>query len=114
MRVGFKALFSEIKSAGGDRSWRPSPPRCAPWLPQFPALESGCTPEQRQTMGQRLLTVEKTAPTYPHPATAGQRSAMFLDSVGQFMVTNSTVITVFVLLLLGASVLGDGLSGLGR
>ncbi|WP_327413450.1 GAP family protein [Streptomyces sp. NBC_01233] len=44
----------------------------------------------------------------------GQRAASFLDSVGQFMVTNSTVITVIVLLLLGASILGDGLSGLGR
>lgn len=44
----------------------------------------------------------------------GQRAASFLDSVRQFMVTNSNVITVIVLLLLGASVLGDGLSGLGR
>ncbi|MEU2079851.1 GAP family protein [Streptomyces sp. NPDC013489] len=44
----------------------------------------------------------------------GQRSATFLDSVRQFMVTNSTVIVVLVLLLLGASVLGDGLSALGR
>ncbi|MGW1246196.1 GAP family protein [Streptomyces sp. NPDC002535] len=44
----------------------------------------------------------------------GQRSVTLLDSVRQFMVTNSTVITVIVLLLLGASVLGDGLSGLGR
>ncbi|MFG2870726.1 GAP family protein [Streptomyces sp. NPDC048338] len=44
----------------------------------------------------------------------GQRAASFLDSVRQFMVANSTVITVIVLLLLGASVLGDGLSGLGR
>ncbi|MFD7782037.1 hypothetical protein ACFV4Q_02875 [Streptomyces nojiriensis] len=44
----------------------------------------------------------------------GQRATSFLDSVRQFMVANSTVITVIVLLLLGASVLGDGLSGLGR
>lgn len=44
----------------------------------------------------------------------GQRATEFLDGVRQFMVTNSTVITVIVLLLLGASVLGDGLSGLGR
>ncbi|WP_192582456.1 GAP family protein [Streptomyces triticiradicis] len=45
---------------------------------------------------------------------AGQRAASFLDGVRRFMVANSTVITVIVLLLLGASVLGDGLSGLGR
>lgn len=44
----------------------------------------------------------------------GRRAAAFLDGVGGFMVANSTVITVLVLLLLGAGVLGDGLSGLGR
>ncbi|MGW0970764.1 GAP family protein [Streptomyces sp. NPDC002516] len=44
----------------------------------------------------------------------GRRAASFLDGTREFMVTNSTVITVIVLLLLGASVLGDGLSGLGR
>ncbi|MFB7781146.1 GAP family protein [Streptomyces vinaceus] len=44
----------------------------------------------------------------------GRRAATFLDGVRQFMVTNSTVITVLVLVLLGASILGDGLSGLGR
>ncbi|MFG2621860.1 GAP family protein [Streptomyces sp. NPDC048507] len=45
---------------------------------------------------------------------AGRRGAAFLDGVGQFMVDNSTVITVIVLLLLGAGVLGGGLSGLSR
>nr|WBO78747.1 GAP family protein [Streptomyces sp. SBE_14.2] len=44
----------------------------------------------------------------------GRRAAAFLDGVRRFMVANSTVITVLVLLLLGASVLGDGVSGLGR
>ncbi|WP_328942334.1 GAP family protein [Streptomyces sp. NBC_00250] len=44
----------------------------------------------------------------------GRRAASFLDGVRQFMITNSTVITVIVLLLLGAGVLGDGLTGLGR
>ncbi|MGW0923004.1 GAP family protein [Streptomyces sp. NPDC002755] len=44
----------------------------------------------------------------------GQRAVSFLDSVRQFMVTNSTVITAIVFLLLGASILGDGLTGLGR
>lgn len=38
---------------------------------EFPALESGCTSEQRQTMGKRLLTAEKMAPTHPHPTAAG-------------------------------------------
>ncbi|MFD9499961.1 GAP family protein [Streptomyces sp. NPDC060035] len=44
----------------------------------------------------------------------GQRAASFLDSISQFMVTNSLVITVIVLVLLGANILGDGLTGLGR
>ncbi|MCX4546975.1 GAP family protein [Streptomyces sp. NBC_01565] len=44
----------------------------------------------------------------------GQRAASFLESVRQFMITNSAVITAIVLLLLGASILGEGLSGLGR
>ncbi|MFZ1488889.1 MAG: hypothetical protein WAS51_03030, partial [Ilumatobacteraceae bacterium] len=44
----------------------------------------------------------------------GQRGVSLLDSVRGFMVANSTVITVFVLLILGAKVLGDGLIGLGR
>lgn len=44
----------------------------------------------------------------------GERAASFLDSVRRFMVANSNVITVIVLLLLGASVLSDGLAGLGR
>ena len=44
----------------------------------------------------------------------GRRAAAFLDGVRQFMVANSTVIMVIVLLLIGASVLGDGIAALGR
>jgi hypothetical protein len=44
----------------------------------------------------------------------GQRGISLLDAVRQFMVANSAVITVFILLILGAKVLGDGLIGLGR
>ncbi|MFD0134777.1 hemerythrin domain-containing protein [Streptomyces sp. NPDC127159] len=40
-------------------------------LKEFPALIAGCTPEQRQTMGRRLLTAERIAPTHPHPTAAG-------------------------------------------
>ncbi len=36
------------------------------------------------------------------------------STVRNFMVANSAVITVFILLILGAKVLGDGLIGLGR
>lgn len=44
----------------------------------------------------------------------GERAVSFLDGVRRFMVGNSTVITVIVFLLLGAGILGDGLTGLGR
>lgn len=44
----------------------------------------------------------------------GQRAASLLDDVRQFMVANSAVIMTLVLLILGANVLGDGLTGLGR
>jgi Sap, sulfolipid-1-addressing protein len=46
--------------------------------------------------------------------TGGPRAASLLDAVRRFMVANNAVITVLVLLLLGATVLGDGLAGLGR
>jgi hypothetical protein len=44
----------------------------------------------------------------------GQSGISLLDAVRQFMVANSIAITVIVLLILGAKVLGDGLIGLGR
>ena len=44
----------------------------------------------------------------------GRWGVSLLDSVREFMVANSAVITVFVLMILGAKVLGDGLIGLGR
>ncbi|MEU7034156.1 hypothetical protein ABZ958_10800 [Streptomyces sp. NPDC046237] len=44
----------------------------------------------------------------------GRRAGALLDGVRRFMVANSTVIMVIVLLLLGADVLGDGLAGIGR
>lgn len=44
----------------------------------------------------------------------GERASRVLDGLRRFMVANSTAILVVVLLLLGASVLGDGLAGLDR
>jgi threonine/homoserine/homoserine lactone efflux protein len=44
----------------------------------------------------------------------GTRGAALLDAVRTFMVANSTVITVVIMLILGANVLGGGLTGLGR
>jgi threonine/homoserine/homoserine lactone efflux protein len=42
----------------------------------------------------------------------GTRGAAILDSVRTFMMDNSTAITVVILLILGAKILGDGLAGL--
>jgi threonine/homoserine/homoserine lactone efflux protein len=44
----------------------------------------------------------------------GTRGASLLQAVRAFMVANNVVITVVILLVLGAKVLGDGLIGLGR
>ena len=47
-------------------------------------------------------------------AVGGSWGASLLNSVRGFMVANSVAIAVGILLILGAKVLGDGLSGLGR
>ncbi|HSJ92358.1 MAG TPA: GAP family protein [Ilumatobacter sp.] len=44
----------------------------------------------------------------------GARGVAMLEGVRGFMVTNAAVITMVVLVLIGAKVLGDGLNGLGR
>jgi len=44
----------------------------------------------------------------------GTWGVSLLEAVRQFMVANSAVITVIVLVILGANVLGAGLTGLGR
>jgi threonine/homoserine/homoserine lactone efflux protein len=44
----------------------------------------------------------------------GRWGASMLEAIRGFMVANSVVITVIVLILLGAKILGDGLTGLGR
>jgi hypothetical protein len=43
----------------------------------------------------------------------GERAAAPLEPLRQFMVDNNAVIMMIVLLLLGAKILGDGLTGLG-
>lgn len=44
----------------------------------------------------------------------GPRGASSLEAVRGFMVANATVVTVVIVLVIGAKVLGDGLAGLGR
>ncbi|TQJ91264.1 hemerythrin domain-containing protein [Streptomyces sp. SLBN-31] len=45
---------------------------------EFPAVRAGCTEEQLRKMGQRLQTVEKMAPTHPHPTAAGSPKAQWM------------------------------------
>jgi threonine/homoserine/homoserine lactone efflux protein len=44
----------------------------------------------------------------------GPRGASMLDGVREFMVANNAVITMVILLLLGAKIFGDGLAGIAR
>jgi hemerythrin superfamily protein len=44
---------------------------------EFPPLRAGCSAEQLQSMGKRLLMAETAAPTHPHPRTAGSPTAQW-------------------------------------
>jgi hypothetical protein len=44
---------------------------------EFPALRAASTQEQLGKMGRRLRTVERIAPTHPHPSTAGKPAAQW-------------------------------------
>jgi hypothetical protein len=45
---------------------------------EFPKVLAACDEEQRQKMGQRLRSVQKMAPTHPHPTAAGSPVAQAL------------------------------------
>ena len=45
---------------------------------EFPQVLAACDQEQRQKMGERLLSVQKMAPTHPHPSAAGSPVAQAL------------------------------------
>jgi iron-sulfur cluster repair protein YtfE (RIC family) len=49
---------------------------------EFPAILSGCDADKRQTLGSRILTAEKIAPTHPHESAAGSTAAQW--AVGPF------------------------------
>ncbi|QPP07444.1 hemerythrin domain-containing protein [Streptomyces bathyalis] len=69
-RSQFEAKLSEFEKAFRDHADREE-------LEEFPAVRDGCSREQRQKMGRRLLRAERTAPTHPHPATAGSPAAQW-------------------------------------
>lgn len=71
----FEAKLMEFEKAVGDHADHEE-------QEEFPAVLDGCTPEQRQKMGKRLLLAERAAPTHAHPAAAGSSAAQW--AVGPF------------------------------
>jgi hemerythrin superfamily protein len=49
---------------------------------EFPFVIRECTEDRRRSMGSRLRTTERLAPTHPHPGTAGSPMAQW--TVGPF------------------------------
>ncbi|MCF6525635.1 hemerythrin domain-containing protein [Streptomyces sp. JJ36] len=49
---------------------------------EFPYVHSSRTPDELRHMGRRLQSVERFAPTHPHPGTAGRPAAQW--AVGPF------------------------------
>ncbi|MFF5403039.1 hemerythrin domain-containing protein [Streptomyces misionensis] len=45
---------------------------------EFPAVRAGCPEDQLRKMGSRLQSVERMAPTHPHPKVAGSTAAQWL------------------------------------
>lgn len=71
----FEARLTEFEKAVGEHQDHEE-------LEEFPAVRGGCSQEQRQKMGRRLLKAERAAPTHPHPAAAGSPAAQW--TVGPF------------------------------
>jgi hypothetical protein len=44
---------------------------------EFPVLLRECSEDERRGMGTKVLSVEKMAPTHPHPSTAGKPAAQW-------------------------------------
>ncbi|MER7520320.1 hemerythrin domain-containing protein [Streptomyces sp. NPDC126499] len=49
---------------------------------EFPRIRAECDIDDRRSMGRRLRTAERMAPTHPHPRTAGSTAAQW--TVGPF------------------------------
>ncbi|WP_314177912.1 hemerythrin domain-containing protein [Streptomyces winkii] len=71
----FEPKLTEFERAVGDHADHEE-------QEEFPAMRTGCSQEQRQKMGRRLLRAERTAPTHAHPAAA--RSSAVRWTVGPF------------------------------
>lgn len=64
----FAAKFAEFEQAVADHAAREEDE-------EFPAVQRANSDEQLLLLGEKLLSVERRAPTHPHPATAGSRVA---------------------------------------
>lgn len=71
----FAAKLAEFETAVSDHALREE-------HEEFPGLLAVISVEQQRKMGQRLLAVQKAAPTHPHPAAAGSTAAQY--AIGPF------------------------------
>jgi len=71
----FDQLFAELEQSVSEHAEKEE-------REEFPAVRNGRTEDQLKTMGHRLETAEKAAPTHPHPAAAGSPAAQW--AVGPF------------------------------
>lgn len=67
---GFAEKLDELEKAVGEHADHEE-------REEFPPLRARCSAEQLRSMGSRLLTAEKAAPTHPHPVTAGSPAAQW-------------------------------------
>ncbi|WP_031517313.1 hemerythrin domain-containing protein [Streptomyces sp. NRRL F-5123] len=68
---GFTEMLGEFEKAVGDHADHEE-------SEEFPALMRDCTEDRRRAMGERLLMIERLAPTHPHSAVAGRPGALAL------------------------------------
>ncbi|MFI0720766.1 hemerythrin domain-containing protein [Streptomyces sp. NPDC021224] len=67
----FTETLAEFEKAVGDHADHEE-------SEEFPALLRDCTEERRRAMGERLLMIERLAPTHPHPTAAGRPAVLAL------------------------------------
>lgn len=71
----FAARLGELAQAVSDHAEREE-------AEEFPAVQGAHTEQELRVLGEKLLKVERTAPTHPHPGVAGSPTAQRL--VGPF------------------------------
>ena len=108
-RIRVNAICPGMTATGATMHWATTDPAGFEAFRSTIPMQVTATPEQQAQVAVWLCS--DAASYVTGVATWG---VSLLDGVREFMVVNSTVITVFVLLVLGAKLPGDGLIGLGR